>query len=595
MPAEDLHIRKAFRYTPLTNPEHIRLLIVLPGTINDDIHCFMVHGDPKNLDPVLPPQLPHGYIALSYVWGRKDLPKSHMKIANWQPDKTAMGHEFSDMLITPTLESALRDLRSEVENSVIWADAVCINQDDVQERNGEVLKMGNIYSQATTVRVCLGLPLERFRRQGVQYQHYKASIRAAFSWFQTCSITMVYTRPSEIAWSGILYLYAHPWFRRIWVLQEVTLATGDVKISCEQMMIEFNAVMRACLFIRDLLLKEERFDFSPDAIHIWYFDEVYRFLQGRRVLNDPIPDKIVQTLSRTSGHLCATMEKDRLYGILGMIGDVKGVPALAPRYNLSDDKVFEDLARYLIFFTGTVVILDSWEESTVRGKSWVPTWEHRRTFPYPSLTRARQTTRLRFSDCGTRLHVNASKCGKILKIKHLHPGLFRQEESARQCLQELEAARKEVDANLSGSNLEPGEDLADLIIQEAPAAEKATFMEYYRAFIGHSTRRPNSRNNAKPLLELLVQLFTSSHVTFFVTTENYIGLCASSAQAEDFVEEGDFVYWLPGCRGGPLAFRPEEGGLRIVGRCFLHQHRVLTEDEHYEFLRKGKWEDIVIV
>ena len=38
----------------------------------------------------------------------------------------------------------------------IWVDAVCINQDDVDERNAQVIRIREIYSQSLTVTIWLG-------------------------------------------------------------------------------------------------------------------------------------------------------------------------------------------------------------------------------------------------------------------------------------------------------------------------------------------------------------------------------------------------------------------------------------------------------
>jgi len=50
--------------------------------------------------------------------------------------------------ITATLEAAIRDLRDESRVLRIWADALCINQSDIDERNQQVSMMGQIYSTA---------------------------------------------------------------------------------------------------------------------------------------------------------------------------------------------------------------------------------------------------------------------------------------------------------------------------------------------------------------------------------------------------------------------------------------------------------------
>jgi hypothetical protein len=47
-------------------------------------------------------------------------------------------------------------LRSPDTDRALWMDALCINQEDVIERNQQVYLMGSIYSQAREVLVWLG-------------------------------------------------------------------------------------------------------------------------------------------------------------------------------------------------------------------------------------------------------------------------------------------------------------------------------------------------------------------------------------------------------------------------------------------------------
>lgn len=58
-------------------------------------------------------------------------------------------------LVTMNLEVALRYLRHVSEKRVMWIDAICINQRDIEER-GSVMHMGSVYSGASRVIAWLG-------------------------------------------------------------------------------------------------------------------------------------------------------------------------------------------------------------------------------------------------------------------------------------------------------------------------------------------------------------------------------------------------------------------------------------------------------
>ena len=83
------------------------------------------------------------YETLSYVWGDPSL--SNEIIAD--------GRVIN---ITKNLRTALWYLRTPDVPRVIWADGICINQSDLDERSFQVQIMGDIYRQARGVQIWLG-------------------------------------------------------------------------------------------------------------------------------------------------------------------------------------------------------------------------------------------------------------------------------------------------------------------------------------------------------------------------------------------------------------------------------------------------------
>jgi hypothetical protein len=81
--------------------------------------------------------------ALSYVWGA--------------PNRTrVITCNGAQLKITPNLEVALQAIRSPTTQILLWADAICINQDNPEERNHQIRLMTQIYSTAQRVLVWLG-------------------------------------------------------------------------------------------------------------------------------------------------------------------------------------------------------------------------------------------------------------------------------------------------------------------------------------------------------------------------------------------------------------------------------------------------------
>lgn len=122
-------------YAPLNSKNHeIRLLLLAPGNFHDELHCALIYTNLKT-KPV--------FEALSYCWGSPDNPK---------PIRLD-GHIFR---IGVNLESALRHLRYENAQRILWIDAVCVNQEDLTERSQQIMLMRDVYESAQNVVVWLG-------------------------------------------------------------------------------------------------------------------------------------------------------------------------------------------------------------------------------------------------------------------------------------------------------------------------------------------------------------------------------------------------------------------------------------------------------
>jgi hypothetical protein len=89
------------------------------------------------------------YEALSYVWGSPERTREVIVRAKWPRSNKVLR-------ISKNLSTALRYLRQQDEERILWVDAICINQDDLNERSKEVKMMGSIYKNARRVVVWLG-------------------------------------------------------------------------------------------------------------------------------------------------------------------------------------------------------------------------------------------------------------------------------------------------------------------------------------------------------------------------------------------------------------------------------------------------------
>lgn len=123
-------------HPPLPSSDSVRLLSILPGTIQAPIETVLVSVILRSTNSLV-------YNALSYIWG----PAS---------DRVDIRCNGKIVSITQSLSEALLHLRSDTGEHTFWIDQLCINQEDAAERDQQVTLMGDIYSFARKVVVWLG-------------------------------------------------------------------------------------------------------------------------------------------------------------------------------------------------------------------------------------------------------------------------------------------------------------------------------------------------------------------------------------------------------------------------------------------------------
>lgn len=128
---------------------------------------------------------------------------------------------------------------------LIWADAICINQADIDEKSAQVSMMDRIYSNAAYAVAWLGPPDER-SSLGLQtlstltehLEGFRASRIEPFGGYDKANYAdagVPFIPWAE--WAALAGIYQRQWFRRAWIVQEAILPPillmylGDTYIS----------------------------------------------------------------------------------------------------------------------------------------------------------------------------------------------------------------------------------------------------------------------------------------------------------------------------------------------------------------------------
>ncbi|KAH0565750.1 hypothetical protein GP486_000847 [Trichoglossum hirsutum] len=194
----------------------IRLLELLPGTETDPINSILTEVElSQNLV----------YEAVSYCWGDPD-------------DGAIITCNEQDLIVPKNLAVAFRNMRRLDEPRRLWADALCINQADVVEKERQVQLIWAIFSHAQRTLVWLGDVQDKSHRDMSKLGQH--AIKLGLSVFRLRDDSP--QSPRVRVWDAIRKEYRTllpfsaefyldligmlqmPWFRRAWVVQEVAVA-----------------------------------------------------------------------------------------------------------------------------------------------------------------------------------------------------------------------------------------------------------------------------------------------------------------------------------------------------------------------------------
>ena len=291
----------AFTYCRTLQGRNIRLLKL---TLGPELSMLEICLIEKNLDAAK-------FEALSYVWG--DQARNEVIKCNgcW-------------LRIGSNLHDALCERRRRGSTAFLWVDAISINQDNSREKTHQVRLMRDIYARADRVIIWIGKEqpknADAFQLAESMYQKCHGELYDIdtgiydFEDFD-CESNGVPTPFFNPAWIALFEIISHPWFSRVWVIQELLVAKNPI-------------MWRGAL------------DFDPNII-LWSAMQIGRhrnlYENFSNTVNSPRtsalfarsiaasyfdykkkgPHAIYNTLSRHSG-MGATDSRDRFFALAGV-------------------------------------------------------------------------------------------------------------------------------------------------------------------------------------------------------------------------------------------------------------------------------------
>ncbi|KAF3801187.1 hypothetical protein GCG54_00010869, partial [Colletotrichum gloeosporioides] len=189
-----------------------RILLLEPGAYDDPVSCSLYLMSFQSAE----------YEAISYVWGSTQ-------------DTGSIVCQGLEIGVTANLVQSLRQVRYVDHPRHLWVDALCINQRDLHEKAFHVNMMGEIYSHAWRVIICLGDDGHNGEAATTAFDAIRDYKRLAAKYITQSRIAdgSGWKPADDEGGYGLItrerllpavQIYRKPWFGRVWVLQEIGLA-----------------------------------------------------------------------------------------------------------------------------------------------------------------------------------------------------------------------------------------------------------------------------------------------------------------------------------------------------------------------------------
>jgi hypothetical protein len=365
--------RYVYETLPATG-EHIRLLEITPGRT----------GPSYSLQVFPLCDCSGHYEALSYVWGDPTI-RNRIEI------------DRKTLTITTNLSHALGALAPENKPRRLWVDAICVNQENLDERSQQVRLMRKIYEHASNVPIwlgnddtaiaeeCFGLLKDtaRISRALLKEHGHPEMIPNPMAENPVCA--------DLVKWELVRELVNLPWFSRVWVLQEAGMAPNATLVWGKSML-DFSDLVEAALLhaaaghllvLPDFGLLRISDTFSDlwntfEPAKSWrssLSQPLVRFLDGDR------PKPTLTEILHIGRRFQATDKRDFVFAFLGhptAWDPSTGKLLVRPDYNKPLAEVYYEAGRALIETCDLTFVLSCVDRDQDAldsdFPSWVPQW-----------------------------------------------------------------------------------------------------------------------------------------------------------------------------------------------------------------------------
>ncbi len=577
-----------YRYSPLVGNDTIRLLRLETTTDPlgpDEIRAELVHVSLAD-NP--------SYEALSYTWGDAVFPERIV---------CPTGH----IPITANLHTALRHLRGtgspDAPPRILWIDAVCINQQNVWEREKQVALMGKIYEQASQVAAWIGLADEHtvgvFAFLG-DAAAASRSLGLEKSWLHGVTDKVPEERVAPVkkglaARPEVQHLasvFGRPWFQRRWIIQEVVLSKKTT-MHCGFQAIDWDDMSVGVRFLTQINQVREAVGKSMHPV---------RTIIGQRNkgtgMTEPLRGHTTfVSLLRAFVEFQCQDPRDIIYALLSIAENQKVAVStvLRPNYQQPLAQVFENFARLFVRYESAPEILDIFHYCGYRHAtdpldmpSWVPDW--RVPIPFRVFLGGTNVWEVFRAGKGIRHVVPYTQIPKAVLINgvfiediYAAIGGYPDDPSPPSAAQQLSNIGLSLSLSRLPAEYFSGESFDSAVGRSVVFDDRlpmgsgadgsgphdgllARLSPQARAYFSKVREEiaPRLHESRRPMAAYLAGAAEALHERALLLTKG--GLVGVGPR---LTKPGDKIYIFAGAES-PFVLRPTTNGLRIVGECYVH-------------------------
>ena len=363
-------------YGRLPSPDHIRILEILPGSgeiVECRLHLAQLAEDL------------YTYEALSYTW------RPGHPVSQYYPPIPAVKCDGQEITVGRNLFAALQTIRDAERPRMIWVDALCINQNDVEERSQQVRRMGTIFESAFRVLIWLDDPPKEFKEnpplvhKQFAYRAFSGVCKVVNSWRERSKLEDVMDfathtpgiacpesenlgdlmSPESIEWQVVFRLYKSKWFHRVWVIQEVSRARAAV-VLCGDCEVSWNIIGTAAAIIRtnfgriSASIRRESGQALPKRTVPTGVVNAYFMYRLSRSQSHSVPLSFTfNELLRLTRQFESTDDRDKVFGLLGLPTSDNLFLRIIPDYSKSTEEVYFGVANMILESSLSLSLLSS--------------------------------------------------------------------------------------------------------------------------------------------------------------------------------------------------------------------------------------------